>query len=63
MTGAMVKLPADEDTPEKRVQKIFAAMDYNQDHRLTYQEFAEGSKKDPTIVQVRLTASCVFIRT
>ncbi|CAD6575648.1 MAG: hypothetical protein CYPHOPRED_005754 [Cyphobasidiales sp. Tagirdzhanova-0007] len=51
MTGAMVKLPADEDTPEKRVQKIFATMDYNQDHRLTYQEFAEGSKKDPTIVQ------------
>jgi len=51
MTGAMVKLPPDEDTPEKRVQKIFTTMDYNQDHKLTFEEFAEGSKKDPTIVQ------------
>jgi len=51
MTGAMVKLPADEDTPEKRVTKIFNTMDFNQDHKLTYEEFAEGSKKDPTIVQ------------
>merc|ERR1712230_334428 len=41
----------DEDTPEKRVTKIFNTMDFNQDHKLTYEEFAEGSKKDPTIVQ------------
>lgn len=25
----------------------------NKDHRLTYDEFKEGSKQDPTIVQVR----------
>lgn len=72
MTGQMVKLPEDEDTPEKvsgrrsrlvfwlwiifensqRVDKIFKLMDHNKDQRLTYEEFQEGSKKDPTIVQV-----------
>ncbi|KAL1407779.1 Calcium-binding protein NCS-1 [Vanrija albida] len=51
MTGQMVRLPEDEDTPEKRVDKIFAAMDLNKDHQLTYDEFKEGSKHDPTIVQ------------
>lgn len=51
MTGQMVKLPADEDTPEKRVNKIFRNMDRNKDAQLTYDEFVEGSKQDPTIVQ------------
>lgn len=37
----------------KRVDKIFRNMDLNKDHRLTYDEFKEGSKQDPTIVQVR----------
>lgn len=70
MTGQMVKLPADEDTPEKvfssfypfllhlklflpkRVDKIFRNMDRDKDAKLTYEEFVEGSKQDPTIVQV-----------
>nr|ODN86198.1 calcium-binding protein NCS-1 [Cryptococcus depauperatus CBS 7841]ODN94546.1 calcium-binding protein NCS-1 [Cryptococcus depauperatus CBS 7855] len=51
MTGQMVQLPEDEDTPEKRVDKIFRNMDLNKDHRLTFDEFKEGSKQDPTIVQ------------
>lgn len=51
MTGQMVKLPVDEDTPEKRVDKIFGTMDRDKDAKLTYDEFVEGSKKDPTIVQ------------
>ncbi|KAF9940806.1 Neuronal calcium sensor 1 [Modicella reniformis] len=51
MVGTMVKLPADEDTPEKRVSKIFRLMDKDEDDRLTYDEFKEGSMKDPTIVQ------------
>jgi len=51
MTGQMVKLPADEDTPEKRVDKIFRNMDRDKDAKLTYDEFVEGSKQDPTIVQ------------
>ena len=76
MTGQMVKLPVDEDTPEKvsmitsfrnsvpheilpryfppqRVDKIFRNMDRDKDAKLTYEEFVEGSKQDPTIVQVR----------
>ncbi|OCF75769.1 calcium-binding protein NCS-1 [Kwoniella mangroviensis CBS 8886] len=51
MTGQMVQLPEDEDTPEKRVDKIFRNMDLNKDAKLTYEEFKEGSKQDPTIVQ------------
>jgi Ca2+-binding EF-hand superfamily protein len=51
MTGQMVKLPPDEDTPEKRVDKIFKNMDRDKDAKLTYDEFVEGSKQDPTIVQ------------
>lgn len=74
MTGQMVKLPEDEDTPEKvchafhfrqengadirkRVDKIFRNMDLNKDAKLTYDEFKEGSKQDPTIVQVRVRCS------
>jgi hypothetical protein len=79
MTGQMVKLPADEDTPEKvissspphlcpltipnvqRVDKIFRNMDRNKDARLTYDEFVEGSKQDPTIVQVSPRGVHMFI--
>jgi len=50
MVGSMVKLPEDEDTPEKRVNKIFASMDKDKDGQLTFDEFREGSKKDSTIV-------------
>ncbi|KAG0190554.1 Neuronal calcium sensor 1 [Apophysomyces sp. BC1034] len=51
MVGSMVKLQPDEDTPEKRVTKIFDLMDTDKDGRLSMDEFKEGSKKDPTIVQ------------
>jgi len=51
MTGSTHRLPPDEDTPEKRVEKIFNNMDQNKDARLTYEEFVEGSKQDPTILQ------------
>lgn len=66
MVGSMVKLPPDEDTPEKRVKKIFDLMDnvnnscniiglltvkQDKDGRLSMEEFKEGSKKDPTILQ------------
>lgn len=41
----------DENTPQKRVDKIFDQMDKNHDDRLTLDEFREGSKADPRIVQ------------
>lgn len=51
MVGSMVNLPEEENTPEKRVNKIFDIMDKNRDDKLTFDEFLEGSKKDPTIIQ------------
>lgn len=51
MVGKMVDLPEDEDTASKRVDKIFQKMDKNDDGRLTMEEFREGSKCDPWIVQ------------
>jgi neuronal calcium sensor 1 len=48
--GSMVKLPEDEDTPEKRVKKIFRMMDKDENGSLDMQEFKEGSQKDETIV-------------
>jgi hypothetical protein len=35
------------------VDKIFRNMDRDKDAKLTYDEFVEGSKQDPTIVQAR----------
>lgn len=48
--GSMVKLPDDEDTPEKRVKKIFRTMDKDENGSLDIEEFKEGSKRDETIV-------------
>lgn len=80
MTGQMVKLPDDEDTPEKvrsgstapdclcprlirtsspfpaglcfrqRVDKLFRMMDKDKNAQLSFEEFQEGSKADPTII-------------
>ncbi|XP_013412203.1 neuronal calcium sensor 1 [Lingula anatina] len=51
MVGSQAKLPEEENTPEKRVNRIFSAMDKNRDNLLTMEEFLEGCKNDPTIVQ------------
>lgn len=42
------------------MDKIFSDMDRDKDAKLTYDEFVEGSKRDPTIVQVRLPHSGVL---
>ncbi|XP_052222171.1 neuronal calcium sensor 1-like isoform X2 [Dreissena polymorpha] len=51
MVGSLLELPKDEDTPEKRANKIFQQMDANKDGMLSKDEFREGSKCDPWIVQ------------
>lgn len=50
MVGSMVKLPEDEDTPDKRVRKIFNLMDKDENGTLDWEEFKQGSRKDETIV-------------
>ncbi|CCC70828.1 hypothetical protein NCAS_0F03440 [Naumovozyma castellii] len=50
MMGSMVKLKADEATPELRVSKIFRLMDKDEDGYITLDEFKEGSKIDPSII-------------
>merc|ERR1711953_840600 len=51
MVGTTVELPLEENTPEKRVARIFNLMDKDDDGYLTMGEFMEGSKKDPSIIQ------------
>ncbi|KAH9965735.1 EF-hand [Russula dissimulans] len=50
MTGQMLKLPENEETPEKRVDKIFKNMNKDKNSRISYSEFVECSKQDPTVM-------------
>jgi Ca2+-binding EF-hand superfamily protein len=54
MMGTMVELPEDEDTPGKRVEKLFRVMGKEESERLSLEDFREGVKNDPTIVQALL---------
>eukprot|EP01001_Neometanema_parovale_P010911 NODE_7154_length_788_cov_106.600000_g6915_i0.p1 GENE.NODE_7154_length_788_cov_106.600000_g6915_i0~~NODE_7154_length_788_cov_106.600000_g6915_i0.p1 ORF type:complete len:188 (-),score=46.22 NODE_7154_length_788_cov_106.600000_g6915_i0:168-731(-) len=45
-------LPPDQNTPQKRCQSLFEKMDTDGDGRLCIQEFIDGCKRDPTIMQI-----------
>ncbi|KNC86363.1 calcium-binding protein NCS-1 [Sphaeroforma arctica JP610] len=51
MIGELVHFPDNENTPEKRIDRIFELLDENQDGLLTLEEFMKGSEKDPNIVR------------
>jgi len=51
MVDRMANFPVDENTPEKRVEKIFSTMDKNSDGVLSVDEFINGCKADPSVIQ------------
>ncbi|EGF83159.1 hypothetical protein BATDEDRAFT_84696 [Batrachochytrium dendrobatidis JAM81] len=50
MIGTTDGLQPNELMPEQRVANVFATMDLDHDGRLSYEEFKQGSKLDPSIV-------------
>lgn len=49
--NALPILPTDSPSPAAAFIQIFADMDKNADQSLSFDEFVEGSKKDPSIIQ------------
>lgn len=52
MVGSVLELPEDEATPELKTDKIFLAMDLNNDSQLSLEEFVEGFQNDGSIVKL-----------
>ncbi|KAJ3261510.1 Neuronal calcium sensor 1 [Boothiomyces macroporosus] len=50
MVGPTQVLSEDEDTPNKRVEKVFRLMDKDHDGFLSKQEFLDGARNDPMIM-------------
>lgn len=51
MVGHMIQLPEDENSPQERINKLFEVLDTDRDGKINLEEFVEGAKNDPTIVQ------------
>jgi Ca2+-binding EF-hand superfamily protein len=54
MVGNTDGMKEDENTPEKKVKKLYDLMDKDNDEKVTLDEFIEGAKRDPTILRVLL---------
>jgi hypothetical protein len=52
----MVKLPEDEDTPEKRVKKIFRMMDKDENGSLDMEEFKVGHQQSSSSARMGANA-------
>eukprot|EP00033_Pygsuia_biforma_P000643 GCRY01000758.1.p1 GENE.GCRY01000758.1~~GCRY01000758.1.p1 ORF type:complete len:191 (+),score=30.05 GCRY01000758.1:233-805(+) len=51
MMGNLANIPESQDTPAKRVTTLFQWMDTNKDDRISLEEFREGVRQDPSIIQ------------
>ena len=60
--GVVLKVPEDEDTPERRMEKIFGQMDGGRNGRLSLEEFVEDGRNDPTVCNLfQVVRSISFI--
>lgn len=51
MLANTTSFPEGEETPQKRLDALFNLMDTNNDGVIDLQEYKEGAKKDPVIIQ------------
>ena len=47
---SIYKITQASDTPDKMTEKLFHEFDSDNDDRISWEEFREGAKKDPIII-------------